>query len=84
MHSVFLYHAIQAGMDMAIVNAGQLPLYDDIEPELREAVRGRDPQPPRPTRTDRLLEAAQRFKGDGAKSEGEPTSPGARRPSRSA
>lgn len=36
MHSVFLYHAIKAGMDMAIVNAGALPLYDDIEPELRD------------------------------------------------
>ena len=35
MHSVFLYHAIQKGMDMAIVNAGNLPIYDDIEPELR-------------------------------------------------
>ena len=34
MHSVFLYHAIKAGMDMGIVNAGCLPLYDDIEPEL--------------------------------------------------
>ena len=47
MHSVFLYHAIQAGMDMGIVNAGQLALYDDIDPELRELGRGRDPQPPR-------------------------------------
>ena len=37
MHSVFLYHAIQAGMDMGIVNAGQLAVYDDIDPELREA-----------------------------------------------
>jgi 5-methyltetrahydrofolate--homocysteine methyltransferase len=37
-HSVFLYHAIGAGMDMGIVNAGDLPVYDDIEPELREAV----------------------------------------------
>ena len=46
MHSVFLYHAIQAGMDMGIVNAGQLALYDDIDPELRDPGRGRDPQPP--------------------------------------
>ena len=38
MHSVFLYHAIAAGMDMGIVNAGELPVYDQIEPELREAV----------------------------------------------
>jgi len=36
MHSVFLYHAIRAGLDMAIVNAGQLDIYDDIDPELRE------------------------------------------------
>ena len=37
MHSVFLYHAIKAGMDMGIVNAGQLAVYDDLDPELREA-----------------------------------------------
>ena len=47
MHSVFLYHAIKAGMDMGIVNAGQLAVYDDIEPELREAcedvILNRDP-----------------------------------------
>ncbi len=64
MHSVFLYHAIQAGMDMGIVNAGQLALYDDIDPELRElcedVVLNR-----RPDATDRLLEAAPKFKGDG-------------------
>ena len=36
MHSVFLYHAIQAGMDMGIVNAGKLPLYSDIDAGLRE------------------------------------------------
>jgi 5-methyltetrahydrofolate--homocysteine methyltransferase len=66
MHSVFLYHAIKAGMDMAIVNAGQLPVYDDIESELRElcedVILNR-----RADGTDRLLEAAQRFKGDGTK-----------------
>jgi len=65
MHSVFLYHAIQAGMDMGIVNAGQLALYDDIPPELRElcedVVLNR-----RPDATDRLLEAAPKFKGDGS------------------
>ena len=65
MHSVFLYHAIQAGMDMGIVNAGQLALYDDIDPELRELVEDvilnrRDDA------TDRLLEAAERYKGGGA------------------
>ncbi|MEQ1577739.1 MAG: methionine synthase, partial [Hyphomicrobium sp.] len=66
MHSVFLYHAIQAGMDMGIVNAGQLALYDDIPAELRElcedVVLNR-----RDDATDRLLEAAPRYKGDGAK-----------------
>jgi 5-methyltetrahydrofolate--homocysteine methyltransferase len=65
MHSVFLYHAIQAGMDMGIVNAGQLALYDDIDPELRElcedVVLNR-----RPDATDRLLDAAPKFKGDGS------------------
>jgi len=62
MHSVFLYHAIRAGLDMAIVNAGQLAVYEDINPELRELVEDvilnrRDDA------TDRLLEAADRFKG---------------------
>ena len=66
MHSVFLYHAIRAGMDMGIVNAGQLTVYDDIDPELRElcedVVLNR-----RPDATDRMVEAAARFKGDGVK-----------------
>ncbi len=64
MHSVFLYHAIKAGMDMGIVNAGQLALYDDIEPELRvlveDVILNR-----RPDATDRLLEAAERYRGEG-------------------
>jgi len=64
MHSVFLYHAIQAGMDMGIVNAGQLAVYDDIPAELRElcedVILNR-----RDDATDRLLEAAPRFKGEG-------------------
>jgi 5-methyltetrahydrofolate--homocysteine methyltransferase len=64
MHSVFLYHAIAAGLDMAIVNAGQITIYDDIEPELRElcedVILNR-----RPDATDRLLEAAGRYKGEG-------------------
>ena len=64
MHAVFLYHAIQAGMDMGIVNAGQLALYDDIPAELRElcedVVLNR-----RADATDRLLEAAPKFKGEG-------------------
>jgi 5-methyltetrahydrofolate--homocysteine methyltransferase len=62
MHSVFLYHAIAAGLDMAIVNAGQITLYDDIEPELRElcedVILNR-----RPDATDLLLEAAGKYKG---------------------
>src|SRR6185437_5746660 len=62
MHSVFLYHAISAGMDMGIVNAGQLAVYEDIDPELREAcedvVLNR-----RADSTDRLLALAERYKG---------------------
>jgi len=64
MHSVFLYHAIAAGMDMGIVNAGQLAIYEQIAPELREAcedvILNR-----RGDATERLLEAAARFKGEG-------------------
>jgi len=61
-HSVFLYHAIQAGMDMGIVNAGGLPVYDDLDADLRERVedvilnRRNDA-------TERLLEIADRYKG---------------------
>ncbi|HXE25187.1 MAG TPA: vitamin B12 dependent-methionine synthase activation domain-containing protein, partial [Roseiarcus sp.] len=66
MHAVFLYHAIQAGMDMGIVNAGQLAVYETIEPELRDAcedvVLNR-----RPDATERLLSLAERFRGDGVK-----------------
>jgi len=65
MHSVFLYHAIQAGMDMGIVNAGQLALYDDIDPELRELVEDVILNR-RPDATDRLLEAAEKYRGEGA------------------
>ncbi|WP_310498194.1 methionine synthase [Sandarakinorhabdus sp.] len=64
MHSVFLYRAIAAGMDMGIVNAGQLDVYDTIDPELRDAcedvVLNR-----RDDATDRLLAIADKFKGDG-------------------
>jgi len=64
MHSVFLLHAIRAGMDMGIVNAGQLDVYDAIPEELREAcedvVLNR-----RADSTDRLLAIADKFKGDG-------------------
>ncbi|MBB4017948.1 5-methyltetrahydrofolate--homocysteine methyltransferase [Chelatococcus caeni] len=64
MHAVFLYHAIGVGMDMGIVNAGQLAVYDEIEPELREAcedvVLNR-----RKDATERLLALAENFKGKG-------------------
>jgi 5-methyltetrahydrofolate--homocysteine methyltransferase len=62
-HSVFLYHAIQAGLDMAIVNAGVLPVYDDIEPELRERVEDVVLNR-RPDGTERLLEIAARYAGE--------------------
>ena len=62
-HSVFLYHAIGAGLDMAIVNAGVLPIYDDIEPELRERVEDVVLNR-RPDATERLLELASRYAGE--------------------
>ena len=62
-HSVFLYHAIAAGLDMAIVNAGVLPIYDDIEPELRERVED-VVLDRRPDSTERLLELAARYAGE--------------------
>jgi 5-methyltetrahydrofolate--homocysteine methyltransferase len=68
MHSVFLYHATRAGMDMGIVNAGQLAVYDDIDPKLRELVEDVVLNR-RPDATERLLEAAERFKGDGRREE---------------
>lgn len=64
MHSVFLYHAIQAGMDMGIVNAGQLTIYADIPDELRERVEDVILNR-RSDATDRLLEIADKYKGDG-------------------
>ena len=64
MHSVFLYHAIRAGLTMGIVNAGQLAIYETIAPDLRERVEdvilAR-----RADATERLLEIAERFKGGG-------------------
>jgi len=64
-HAVFLYHAIKAGMDMGIVNAGQLAVYDDLPEELRECVEDvvlnrRDDA------TERLLDIADKYKGDGS------------------
>jgi 5-methyltetrahydrofolate--homocysteine methyltransferase len=64
MHAAFLYHAIRAGLDMAIVNAGQLAVYEEIEPELRERVedvllnRRNDA-------TERMIEFAERVKAKG-------------------
>jgi 5-methyltetrahydrofolate--homocysteine methyltransferase len=64
MHSVFLYHAIKAGMDMGIVNAGQMVVYDDIDPELREVcedvILNRDAGA-----SERLLALAEKFRGQG-------------------
>ena len=64
-HSVFLYHAIEAGMDMGIVNAGQLMIYSDIPPELLERVEDVVLNR-RPDATDRLLEVADSVKGRAA------------------
>nr|VFJ56965.1 MAG: 5-methyltetrahydrofolate--homocysteine methyltransferase [Candidatus Kentron sp. FM]VFJ57137.1 MAG: 5-methyltetrahydrofolate--homocysteine methyltransferase [Candidatus Kentron sp. FM]VFK13173.1 MAG: 5-methyltetrahydrofolate--homocysteine methyltransferase [Candidatus Kentron sp. FM] len=64
-HSVFLYHAIAAGMDMGIVNAGQLAIYEDIPLELRDCVEDVVLNR-RPDATDRLLAIADRYRGTGA------------------
>ena len=70
-HTVFLYHAIQAGMDMGIVNAGQLGVYADLDPELRERVEdvvlNRFKEKDGKTPTECLLDIADQFKGGGAK-----------------
>jgi 5-methyltetrahydrofolate--homocysteine methyltransferase len=70
MHSVFLYHAIRAGLTMGIVNAGQLAIYEDIDKELRDRVEdvilAR-----RADATERLLEAAERYKGGSAQKRGD-------------
>ena len=63
-HAVFLYHTIHAGMDMGIVNAGQLAIYDDLSAELRERVEDVILNR-RSDATDRLLEIADQYKGDG-------------------
>jgi 5-methyltetrahydrofolate--homocysteine methyltransferase len=68
MHSAFLYHAIQAGLDMGIVNAGQLVVYEDIEPELlvrvEDVIFNR-----RDDATERLVEYAERVRGEGTRRE---------------
>ena len=82
MHSVFLYHAITAGMDMGIVNAGQMAVYDDLDPELREAcedvVLNR-----RADAAERLLALAERHPRPRPARRRRPTSPGANGRSRS-
>ncbi|GAB5350163.1 methionine synthase [Alteriqipengyuania sp. 357] len=74
MHSVFLYHAIPAGLDMAIVNAGQLDIYDDIDPELRDAcedvILNRTPANGQDA-TENLIALAESYKGKDAKTEKE-------------
>ncbi len=78
MHSVFLYHAIKAGMDLGIVNAGQMAIYDDIDPELRQVcedvILNRAPSQPSPAggggqekgdASERLLQLAEKFRGQG-------------------
>src|SRR5581483_2739864 len=62
-HSVFLYHAIAAGMDMGIVNAGQLGIYEEINPTLRDAVEDVVLNR-RPEATERLIQMASQFKGE--------------------
>ncbi|MBB3229893.1 methionine synthase [Halomonas stenophila] len=64
-HSVFLYHAIRAGLTMGIVNAGQLAVYDDLPEELREAVEDVVLNR-RSDSTERLLDLADKYKGDGS------------------
>jgi len=70
-HTVFLYHAIEAGMDMGIVNAGQLGVYADLDSELRERVEdvvlNRFKEKEGKTPTERLLEIADNYKGGGVK-----------------
>ncbi len=65
-HSVFLYHAIHAGLDMAIVNAGQLEIYDEIDPRLRTAVENVVLNRTE-NATEHLLELAQEFQGGSQK-----------------
>ncbi|UOA08105.1 methionine synthase [Methylobacter sp. S3L5C] len=68
-HAVFLYHAIQAGMSMGIVNAGQLTIYADIPDDLRNAVEDVVLNRHDGSGTDKLLELAEKYRGDGSSSE---------------
>ncbi len=72
-HSVFLYHAIEAGMDMGIVNAGELPVYDQVPEELREAVEDvilNRPQRTNISNTERLVDLAPKYKGGKSEAKG--------------
>ena len=68
-HSVFLYHAIQQGMTMGIVNAGQMAIYDDIDPELKAAVEdvilNQNQGESQHDATEKLLEVAEKYRGQG-------------------
>jgi 5-methyltetrahydrofolate--homocysteine methyltransferase len=68
MHSVFLYHAVAAGLDMGIVNAGQLAVYEDIEPELLELIED-VVLARRADATERLVAAAEAVRGEGVRRE---------------
>ena len=75
-HAVFLYHAIKAGMTMGIVNAGALVVYDQVDPELRERIEDvvlnrlpHIPQDEKGSATERLVEIAGKFAGDGSQPE---------------
>ena len=82
MNSAFLFHAIEAGLDMGIVNAGQLEVYEEIEPELLTLVE--DVLFDRHETGDRAAGRARRAGQGAAARSGRSTSPGARPPSRSA
>ncbi|MDD5272945.1 MAG: methionine synthase, partial [Methylovulum sp.] len=71
-HAVFLYHAIQAGMSMGIVNAGQLAIYEDIPRDLRDAVEDVILNRHDGSGTEKLLELAEKYKGDGSTNDSKP------------
>ncbi len=71
-HAVFLYHAIQAGMSMGIVNAGQLAIYEDIPLDLRDAVEDVILNRHDGSGTEKLLELAEKYRGDGSTNEAKP------------
>jgi 5-methyltetrahydrofolate--homocysteine methyltransferase len=68
-HAVFLYHAIQAGMSMGIVNAGQLAIYEDVPRDLRDAIEAVVLNIHDGSGTEKLLELAEKYRGDGTTSE---------------